>query len=91
MKIENYINTIIFILTIIGFVIGFINESYRLLSWSISFVIISILVLFLVFRDYISQIEENTKQISFIKKDLNIINRLSKLEGKFEMFEKRAK
>ena len=91
MKIENYMNAIIFVLTIIGFVIGFLNESYRLLSWSISFIVISILVLFLVFRDYISQIDNNAQQIEIIKKDLNIINRLSKLEGQFEMLEKRIK
>ncbi len=90
MKLDTYTNIGILILTLVGFIVGFINESYRLIAWSLSLIIASIIVIFLVFRDYISKIENNENQINDIKKSLNIVNRLFKLEGKVEVLEKRA-
>ncbi len=77
MELENYLNIGILILTFIGFIIGFINSEYRIVAWSLSLIIATIIVIFLVFRDYISKIEDNKKQIDEIKKSLNITNRLS--------------
>ena len=88
MNIESYVNIFILILTIIGFIIGFLNPEFRLLVWSLSFLILTILVIFLIFRDYIKKIDYNENQIKEIKKDLNITNRLSKLEGKIEVIKK---
>jgi len=89
MEFDIYTNLVILFLTILGFVIGFINPELRLLAWSISFVILVILMIFLIFRDYIKRIENNEDEIKEVKKGLNITNRLSKLEGKIEIIEKR--
>ncbi len=91
MKIDAYINFLTLMATLVGFIIGFLNPAYRILAWSISFIVAAIVILFLIVKEYISQIEENTKDIEEIRKDLNISNRLSRLEGKFEIMQKRAK
>ncbi len=85
MKFENYLNVLILIITLLGFLIGFLNPELRLLTWSISLVLIAVLIIFLIFRDYIKRIENNEKAIFQVKKDLNISGRLSKLEGKVEV------
>ena len=85
MKFENYLNILILIITLLGFLIGFLNPELRLLTWSISLVLIAVLIIFLIFRDYIKRIENNEKAIFQVKKDLNISGRLSKLEGKVEV------
>lgn len=89
MKFDNYINLVIIILTLLGFVIGFLNPGLRLLVWSLSLILLTILIIILVFRDYILRIEGNEEAINQLKKDLNITERLSKLEGKIEVIEKR--
>lgn len=91
MEIDSYTNIIILTLTTLGFIIGFINPEFRLLAWSLSFIILTVLVIFLIFRDYIKKIDDTENQIREIKKDLNIANRLSKLEGKIEVIEKQRK
>jgi len=85
MRLENYLNILILIITLLGFVIGFINEELRLLVWSLSLALLIILIIILVFRDYIKRIENSELEITQIKKDLNISDRLSKLEGEIEV------
>jgi len=70
------------ILTILGFTIGFIAPDYRFVAWGISFLVLAILGALLIFRDYIKRIDDNEIQIKELRKDLNISDRLSKLEGK---------
>lgn len=91
MKIDTYTNVGVLILTVVGFIIGFVNPEYRIIAWSLSLIIATIVVIFLIFRDYINKIDDNKRQIEEIKKSLNIITRLSKLEGKVEVIEKRIK
>ena len=91
MKIDTYTNMGVLILTVVGFIIGFVNPEYRIVAWSLSLIIATIVVIFLVFRDYINKIDDNKRKIEEIKKSLNIIDRLSKLEGKVEVIEKRIK
>ncbi len=91
MKIDTYTNIGVLILTVVGFIIGFVNQEYRIIAWSLSLIIATIVVIFLIFRDYINKIDDNKKQIEELKKSLNITNRLSKLEGKIEIIEKRIK
>lgn len=67
MSIESYVNILILILTILGFIIGFLNPEFRLLAWSLSFIILTILIIFLIFRDYIKKIDNNESQIKEIK------------------------
>ena len=76
------LNIIAILLTVIGLFIGFINEEYRLLTWTLSFLVIVVIILFIIFRTYVSQIEENTNEIRNIKKSLNIEKRLTILETK---------
>ena len=91
MKIDAYTNTGVLILTVVGFIIGFVNQEYRIIAWSLSLIIATIIVIFLVFKDYINKIDDNKRQIEEIKKSLNILSRLSKLEGKVEVIEKRIR
>jgi len=76
-------------MSFIGLAIGFLNEAFRILAWSLSLIILAILIIFLIFRDYVKRIEINSNEILEIRKDLNISSRLSKLEGKIEVLEKR--
>ncbi|MFH1607557.1 MAG: hypothetical protein ABIA78_00305 [archaeon] len=91
MKIDTIINMLVLVATLVGFIIGFVNSEFRILAWSISFTVVVIILLFLVVRDYIFKIDENVRQINILKKDLNMIGRLSNLEGKFEVIEKKLK
>ena len=91
MKLDNYVNIFVSLLAVIGFVMGFINSDYRILVWSVSFIVIFVVILLFVVRDYLYKIDENERQINWIKKDLNILNRLSRLEGKFDLIEKRLR
>jgi len=91
MRFENYVNILLLIITTLGFVIGFVNFELRILVWSISLILIAVLIIFLMFRDYIGKIENNETSIKQIKKDLNMSDRLSKLEGKIEGLGKNGK
>lgn len=82
-------NIIVVLLTFIGFAIGFINEQYRVLAWTISFAVIITIILFVIFNEYIDKIDSNEKAILQLKKDLNMQNRLSILETKIEEYNKR--
>ncbi len=42
-------------------------------------------------KDHVTQIEENTRNIKSVKKDLDILNRPSKLEGKIDILENKKK
>ena len=88
-KKEFIFNVIIILLTFVGLVIGFINEQYRLLAWIVSFSIITIIIAFVIFSEYMGKIENNEKEIIKLKKDLNIERRLSILETKVDMLQKR--
>ena len=90
-KKEFIFNVIIILLTFVGLAIGFINEQYRLLAWIVSFLIITIIIAFVIFSEYMGKIEDNTKEIQIIKKDLNIEKRLSILETKIDMLQKKQK
>ena len=89
MDINNVFSLIVVFLTFIGLAIGFINEEYRLLAWSISFIVITIVIAFVIFNEYINKLEDNSREIQNIKKDLNIEKRLIVLETKFEELKKR--
>jgi len=91
MKFENYVNILLLTITLLGFIIGFVNLELRIVVWSISLILIAVLIIFLMFRDYIGKIEDNETSIKQIKKDLNISDRLSKLEGKIEGLVKNGK
>ncbi len=89
MNINNVFNLIVILLTFIGFAIGFINEEYRLLAWSISLIVITIIILFVIFKEYFTKINKNSEEIIKLKKDLNMEKRLTILETKFEELKKR--
>ena len=84
-------NLTVILLTFIGFAIGFINEEYRILAWTISFVVILIIISFIIFTEYINKVENNEREIQQLKQDLNIQNRLSIMETKFDEFSKRGR
>lgn len=69
-------------MTFVGFIIGFINEEYRVLVWTFSFILMISIIAFVIFNEYISRIENNEFSINQIKKDLNIERRLTILETK---------
>jgi len=89
MNINNIFNLIVILLTFIGFAIGFINEEYRLLAWSVSLVVVAAIILFVIFNQYFTKTDKNTEEINKLKKDLNIEKRLTVLETKFEELKKR--
>ena len=84
-------NFIVILLTFIGFAIGFINEEYRILAWTISFIVMLTIIAFIIFAEYINKVENNERKIQQLKQDLNIQNRLSILETKFNGFLKRGR
>ncbi|MFA4953374.1 MAG: hypothetical protein WC584_04070 [Candidatus Pacearchaeota archaeon] len=89
MDINNVFNLIVVLLTFIGFAIGFINEEYRLLAWSISLIVITIIILFAIFKEYFTKIDKNSEEIIKLKKDLNMDKRLTILETKFDELKKK--
>ena len=89
MDVNNVFNVLVIFLTLIGFAIGFINEQYRLLAWSISFIVITMIIIFVILNQYFYKTDKNTEEINRLKKDLNMEKRLTILETKFEELKKR--
>ena len=88
---ENVSNILAIILTFCGLAIGFINEQYRILVWSISLIVMVIIVVFIIVKQSLNKIDKNESDIIKIKQDLNIANRLSILETKISFLEKGIK
>lgn len=89
MDVNRTFNIIVLLLSIVGFVIGFINEQYRILAWSISLIVVVAIILFIIFKEYFNKIDKNTEEIEKLKKDLNIEKRLTIIETKFDEYTKK--